>query len=155
MHVCPSGQKLVAQSLLIGTPVLQNPSPVKDSKQWQSGLPLQLNTLAVLLEGHVRAQWQSPPTGTPFFLRHLHLALHLCLASASRGKREGATAATSAPPASLSARLLEMAPSSSPLARSSKNCSPTAPFPLQALLKYQGKCTPAFGTAEGSSGPGS
>jgi hypothetical protein len=123
-HVCPLGQPLVAQSLGPVSPAPQKPLPARVSKHLHSVVPGQLITPVSVPEAHVAAQWQSPlESGTAFFLRHLHLALHLCLASASRGNREGTTAPRSAPPASLSARLLEIVPSSSPLARSSKKCS--------------------------------
>src|SRR5215217_6282469 len=85
----------------------------------------------------------------PPFLIHLFLALIRRRASASLENRGVSTVPKAAAPTNPSARLLEMVPLSSPLARSSKNCSTTLPFSLYTLLKYQGKCTPMSDTTEG------
>ena len=129
----PSNAMQSAWLAQVGPPALleQKPSPSMVLKQLQVLALPHLTTPGV---SHLFAQRQgaagSPGTLAPPFLRHLHLALHLRLASASRGNKEVTTAPTSAPPTSLSALPLEMVPSSSPLARSSKNCSPIRLSPL-------------------------
>src|SRR5215213_3142563 len=105
------------------------------------------------------------PPGSQIGVLPLQGFLRLLLASASRGMRVGTTAARSTPPASLSARLLESVPSSRPLARSSKNCSPTAhPSPSgcyssikRTVLLHPGKRKglPARGVAPPLPMPGS
>ena len=145
-HTCPPGTSSQgmhlqfapnsAQSALLvqveaTEPRPQKPSPSMVGRQRQSSLLWQGIAL-VLSHGVAQRQGEAGSAGilVPPFLRHLHLALHLRLASASRGNSEGTTAPRSAPPASFSALPLEMVPLSRPFARSSKNCSPIGLSPL-------------------------
>jgi hypothetical protein len=83
---------------------------------------------------HVSAQWQFPfSSGMPPFLWHLRCAFRV-RASACLGITGKRAVLRAAAPNSCSARLLEIVPSSSPLARSSKNCSPIVLFPCFVVV---------------------
>jgi hypothetical protein len=115
-------------------PLAQKPSPLTVLKHLQPELPRQPNLVASGAP-HLLAQWQFPcSSGMPPFLRHLLRALRV-RASACLGITGISAAPSATPPSNLSARLLERAPSSRPLARSSKNCSPIVAFPFWVLLK--------------------
>src|SRR5215208_4319468 len=129
MHLA-SGPNTAVQSawLVQGPSVLlaQKPSPSIVLMQTQDLALLQGITCPVVhLAAHRHPLEAVGETTVPPFLRHLRLKL--TRASASRGNRGGTTAPRSAPPTTLSARVLQMVPPSKLLARSSRNCSPIAP----------------------------